>query len=45
MVKVEVLQKRIQKAEEYLHYLEETKEEYNRQEFKEDPKIFGSKSR
>ncbi len=45
MVKVEVLQKRIKKAQEYLQFLEDIRVKYNIEEFKNNPMIFGSTER
>lgn len=45
MVKIEVLQKRIKKAEEYLQYLEGIRKKYDKKEFKNDPLVFGSTER
>ncbi len=42
MVKKEVLQKRLKKAQEYLGYLEDIKKRYNKEKFKNDPMVFGS---
>ncbi len=45
MVKVEVLQKRIKKARKYLQYLKDIRTKYNKDEFKEEPMVFGSTER
>lgn len=45
MVKLEVLQKRVKKAQEYLHYLDDIRAKYNKEEFKNNPMIFGSTER
>lgn len=40
MVRIEVLQKRIYKAEEYLQYLMDIREKYSYEEFKDNPMIY-----
>lgn len=45
MVKIEVLQRRIDKAEEYLNFLKNIKDKYSNEEFKENPMIYGSTER
>jgi uncharacterized protein YutE (UPF0331/DUF86 family) len=45
MVKIEILQKRINKARQYLDYLEDIKVKYSYEEFKNDPMIYGSVER
>lgn len=45
MLKVEVLQKRIKKAQEYLEYLKDIKAKYNKDQFRRNPIIFGSTER
>ncbi len=45
MVKIEVLQKRISKANNYLQYLNEINEKYSKEEFMNEPLIFGSTER
>jgi len=45
MVKIGILQKRINKARQYLDYLEDIKVKYSYEEFKNDPMIYGSVER
>jgi uncharacterized protein YutE (UPF0331/DUF86 family) len=45
MVNPEVVQKRIEKVQEYLDFLEKIKEEYSREEFKKEPMVYGSAER
>ncbi len=45
MVNIEVLQKRAEKAQEYLEFLKEIGEEYSFTEFKSDKMIYGSSER
>lgn len=45
MVRLDVLQKRIYKAQEYLQYLRKIKSEHGEKEFREDPMVFGSAER
>lgn len=45
MVRLEVLQKRINKAEQYLKYLRDIQEKYSHAEFEADPMIYGSVER
>jgi uncharacterized protein YutE (UPF0331/DUF86 family) len=45
MVNREVLTRRLERAEEYLDFLEEIKSEYDLEEFRGDPKIYGSSER
>lgn len=45
MVRTEIIQKRINKANEYMNYLEKIRKENTREEFKSDPMVFGSSER
>jgi uncharacterized protein YutE (UPF0331/DUF86 family) len=45
MVKIEILQKRINKARQYLDYLRDIRAKYSYKEFKNDPVIYGSVER
>lgn len=45
MVKREVLQKRIEKAQEYIAFLEEVRENYTIEEFVKDKMLYGSVER
>ncbi|RKD32296.1 type VII toxin-antitoxin system HepT family RNase toxin [Thermohalobacter berrensis] len=45
MVNRNVIIRRIQKAQEYLDFLKQIKNEYNLKEFKSDPKVYGSSER
>ena len=45
MVKLEVLQKRIEKAREYLKFLEDVNKNYNIEEFVKDKMLYGSTER
>jgi uncharacterized protein YutE (UPF0331/DUF86 family) len=45
MVKREVLQKRIEKSQEYIRFLEKIKSEYSVEEFVKDKMIYGSVER
>lgn len=45
MVRTEIIQKRISKANEYINYLEKIRKENTREEFKREPMVFGSSER
>jgi uncharacterized protein YutE (UPF0331/DUF86 family) len=45
MVKLEILQKRMKKADQYLGYLKEIRAKNDLEEFKKDPMVFGSTER
>jgi len=45
MVRTEIIQKRINKANEYMNYLEKIRKENTREEFKSEPMVFGSSER
>lgn len=45
MVKLEILQKRMKKAHEYLGYLKDIRAKNDKEEFKKDPMVFGSTER
>jgi len=45
MVKIEILKKRMKKAEKYMNYLKKISSEYDDESFKNDPMVFGSAER